>query len=817
MSRDPAHDFRDKRIEQLEAENARLAEANQALEKTLSSFGALFENSDDYILICDHRGSPMLWNSAYADIIKTIMGTEMQPGIKPHTLLPDENEIAWWENLHRRVLNGETFRTEYNYQIASDQTRYLEISYCPLYEDETIIGFSEISRDITARKQAEKALQESEAKYRILADRANDMIWIAYFRETAAPPVFEIDYVSPAVRRMTGYSPMGLKNKALSEILTPASYQHAMDTLAEALTSEQAGKRFPAQTVVLEHYCKNGTTIWLECNVSFLRDEEKNPIGIMGVSRDITEQLRIREELRKSKERYKKSEEKYRTIFENNGTPTFIVNADTTLALVNREAEKLLGYTKQEMEGRMSWRDFIVDPENMEKMQSFHDKRRQEPESAPRQYMARGRTKTGGIREVLFNVAMIPGTSQSLVSLLDLTDQRHLEKQLIEAQKMEAIGTLAGGVAHDFNNLLMGILGNVSVLMERSENDGFRQRLDYIEQYVQDGVQLTKQLLGFARGGKYEVEPVNVNTVIEKSATLFGRTHKEISIHFDFERQIRMVEADSNQIEQVLLNLYVNAWQAMPGGGDMYLSTQNVELDADFVKPFEVAPGRYACFSVTDTGIGMDEPTRQRAFDPFFTTRNKERGTGLGLASAYGIVKNHKGLIHVASKVNEGTTFTIYLPAAETTAPAADEAQDAEARDAEEAPKNEEILSGTETILLVDDEEMIRDVGREMLEGLGYRVLLADSGRQAVDTMSAHKDEIDLVILDFTMPEMSGAETFRRLQSVAPDLLVLVSSGYSLNDEVQAILQQGAKGFIQKPFNLERLSRKLREILAHPG
>ena len=511
----------------------------------------------------------------------------------------------------------------------------------------------------------------------------------------------------------------------------------------------------------------------------------------------------LRALIENSDDTVRKSELKYRTIFENNGTPTFIVNKDTTLALVNHEAEKLLGYTKQEMEGIMSWTDFIIEAKDMDKIQAYHDQRRVTPESVPRQYSAKGRTKSGEIKEVIFNVAMIPGTSQSLVSLLDITEQRRLEQQLIHAQRMESIGNLAGGVAHDFNNLLMAILGNVYLLLEQDRPCANHERLKYIEKYSYAGVNLTQQLLGFARGGKYEVVPVNLNVVIEKSSEMFGRTRREITVHRDFEPEIRMVEVDPNQMEQVLLNLYVNAAQAMPRGGDMHLTTRNVDLDAGFVNPYDCAPGQYVNFTVTDAGQGMDEATRQKVFDPFFTTKQKERGTGLGLASAYGIVKNHGGFITVRSKINQGSTFSIYLPAAKGETMMPDTQRE----------ENDEILHGSESVLLIDDEAMVLDVSRELLEGLGYSVATADSGRAAIDTLAAQTDDIDLVILDFTMPEMGGEETFRRLKSIRPDVPVLVSSGFSLNDEVREILQHERTGFIQKPFRLHTLSQKVREVL----
>ncbi|MBW1783940.1 MAG: response regulator, partial [Deltaproteobacteria bacterium] len=318
--------------------------------------------------------------------------------------------------------------------------------------------------------------------------------------------------------------------------------------------------------------------------------------------------------------------------------------------------------------------------------------------------------------------------------------------------------------------------------------------------YVRRGVQLTRQLLGMARGGKYEVKPRHINTIIKQSAEMFGRTKREITIHERYQDDVLPVEMDQGQIEQVLLNLYVNAWQAMPGGGNLYLETKNVTLDKDYVKPFSIEPGRYVKISVTDTGVGMDKATQERIFDPFFTTKEMGRGTGLGLSSVYGIIKNHGGLIDVCSEKKHGTTFDIYLPASEK-------------KIIEEKDPAEEPSRGSETVLFVDDEDMIIDVAEELLKQLGYSVLIARSGKEAIATYEENKDQIDIVVLDMIMPDMSGSETYDGLKEKHPEVKVLLSSGYSINGQATEILNRGCNGFIQKPFKMRELSQKLRVIL----
>jgi len=386
---------------------------------------------------------------------------------------------------------------------------------------------------------------------------------------------------------------------------------------------------------------------------------------------------------------------------------------------------------------------------------------------------------------------------------LDEAQQRASQSMMLfrEAQKMEAIGTLAGGIAHDFNNLLMGIEGRASImLMDKDAAHADFEHLKGIEDYVKSATDLTKQLLGFARGGKYEVRPTDLNKLIKKQNRMFGRTKKEISVRGKYQEDLWAVEVDQGQIEQVLLNLYVNAWQAMPAGGDLSLKTENVTLDEDEVKPFSVEPGRYVKISVADTGIGMDKATQERIFDPFFTTKEMGRGTGLGLASVYGIIKNHSGFINVNSDKGHGTTFDIYLPASEK-------------KPVEEKERAGDILKGSETVLLVDDELLIIEIAKALMGRLGYQVLTASSGQEAIEIYDKNKERIDIVILDMIMPDLGGGEVYDALRQMDSTVKVLLSSGYSIDGQAQDILDRGCNSFIQKPFKLDHLSQKLRDIL----
>lgn len=416
-------------------------------------------------------------------------------------------------------------------------------------------------------------------------------------------------------------------------------------------------------------------------------------------------------------------------------------------------------------------------------------------------------------------IGIIPAGKENNCSIImsDVSEQKRMEILLQRAQKMEAMSVLSGGIAHNFNNLLMGILGNVSLMLLNLDSAyPHYQKLKNIEQYVNSGAGLAKQLLGFTRGDNYEVRHINLNRIVKKQNRMFGHIKKEITICEKYENDLWTVEVDPGQIEQVLLNLYINAWQAMPGCGKLYIKTENIILDKKFTGPHHTRSGKYIKISVTDTGSGIDEAILKNIFDPFFTTKN-EQGTGLGLASAYEIIKNHGGIITARSKKNQGTTFNIYLPAFKKTV-------------IEEKEIVQRVFKSQETILLVDDEEMIIKVARQMLEELGYSVLIAESGKKAVEIISngygkevvekdikadyaeSGKPVVDLVILDLIMPDMRGDEIYKKIRKIEPDLKVLLSSGYGMDQMVSGLLKDGCNGFIQKPFSINDLSCKIRTI-----
>lgn len=533
--------------------------------------------------------------------------------------------------------------------------------------------------------------------------------------------------------------------------------------------------------------------IWMDIRAYPILDMDGRVIRIVEHWRDITE-------LKKSQASLEESEEKYRLLVENAKEAIFIFQ-DNKFRFSNRRARQMavkIGLTSQ---GK-SFVEYLHPDEPSDRAEDIENQLKGH-ELKSRATLFRLVSSQDETIWVELNTVKLTwkGKPATLNFARDITRDKELEQRFQEAQRMESIGTLAGGIAHDFNNLLMGIQGNVSLMyLDVDDSPSIEEKLKSIEECVESGSRLTKQLLGFARGGKYVVKPVEMNKILQSSANMFGRTRKLIKIEGDYEEDLWTVVADGNQIEQVLVNLYLNAWQAMQGSGEIYVKSQNVTLSSSFVKPYDVQPGRYIKISVEDTGIGMDESTQKRIFEPFFTTHEPGRGTGLGLASAFGIIKNHNGIINVESKLGSGSIFYIYLPAS-------DEEPEVEAAHAEA------ITSGEETILVVDDEAYILDVGQLMLQGLGYSVITAGGGEAAVEIFAERKDQIDLVILDLVMPYMGGDVVYEKIKQIRPDVKVLFASGHYVDEQAQALMQSGASDFLQKPFNIRQLSARIRQIL----
>ena len=596
-------------------------------------------------------------------------------------------------------------------------------------------------------------------------------------------------YINPEFVRITGYAledvPTG-KEWFLKAFPDENYRNKALETWKTDMAANIRGS-----ARVFHISCRDGSIKVLEFRATRV-DEQRAMVMLT----DITDRKRIEYALIES-------EERFRILSDNSPVGIALARPDGVFEYMNLRFTDIFGYTIEDFPDNEtflkrifpnpSYRDLVryffrEDLENFVKSRKVGER------------VVTVRTRSGADR-IMHSRMVILGNGKQLMTFEDITDIKKMEAELFHAQNMEAVGTLAGGIAHAFNNILMGIQGYTALMISETKADHpAYSRLKRIEKQVKSGADLTSQLLAFSTGGRYEVKPCSMNDLIDKTSNAFGQTRKDITIHKSLETDIWAVEIDQAQIEQVLINLYVNAQQAMPSGGDLTLKTRNVTLDEAYVRNYKVKPGNYVMLTVTDTGVGIDDRAKERIFEPFFTTREMGRGRGLGLASAYGIIRGHQGIINIYSEEGQGTTFNLFLPATEKAA-------------VKETVPPKGLLEGTETILFVDDEDVIIDVNREILESLGYKVVAAKSGQEALEVYRKLQAKISLIILDMIMPGMDGEATYDSLKKVNPELRVILSSGYSKNEQAKAILEKGCQAFIQKPFSISDLSMTIRQVL----
>ena len=646
------------------------------------------------------------------------------------------------------------------------------------------------------RANAENKLRESERRLGYIIDFLPEAI-------LAIDKDGKVIVWNKAIEEMTGYSAESMLGKGDYEYAIPF-YGKRRPILIDFVKTwdDEIEKQYTFIN-------KEGNTLYTETSVPCVRgqnrilwgkasplyDSQGNVAGAIESIHDLTERKLAEDELFREKE-------KLLTIFENAPFSMVLIDKEGRFVYINPMHINMFGYTSSEIPDGRTWfkKAFPDEAYRKEAISAWINDIKTHAVGEGRRRIFNVTCRDGSLKLINFIPVML-SNGDNIMVCEDITERKKMEEQLANAQKMEAIGTLAGGIAHDFNNILMGIQGHTSLmLLDASTNHTHFERLKRIEDLINSASKLTKQLLGFARGGKYDVKPVNINELIKKTSSIFERTKKEISINCVYEDDIWTVEADQNQIEQVLLNLYLNAWQAMPDGGNITLETKNEHIEEYNQNVHFLKPGRYVKISVIDTGIGMDEKTKERIFEPFFTTKEIGKGTGLGLAMVYGIIKNHNGFINVISSKGHGTIFEIYLPSSEKHILKVEDTK-------------QDIKQGSETLLIVDDEKSVLDVTKEILESLGYTVYSAENGEKAIKIYKEKKDEIHLILLDMIMPGLSGNETFDRIKEINPSVKVVLSTGYSLNVQAQRIMDKGCDGFLYKPFDIVQLSTKIHEVL----
>ncbi|HTS00498.1 MAG TPA: PAS domain S-box protein [Bacteroidota bacterium] len=653
-----------------------------------------------------------------------------------------------------------------------------------------------IARDVSEQKRTEVKLAASEELLRIIVEGTLDMFF--YVHDTAGA----FTYVSPSVEKITGFPPAHWKARSRDALTGGPANDGVRELGARALRD---GTTSPAYVCTVRH--ADGRPLLLEINEKpILKDG--SVIGIQGVARDITETKRLEEAILESRDALTR-------ILDQTPLAVTVLDARGNLTDVNGAWLRLFGAPSREaVVGRLNvfhspfirviglagafdtvFRGGVVDVPALAI----------DPSRAAGELPLAGSEVT--VRARMFPVFERNGRLVNVVAMMeDVTERRRLEEQLIQSQKMESIGLLAGGIAHDFNNILGGILGYASfVKAQVPKTDRIYPHLETIERSALRASDLTSQLLGFARGGKYVVGPVLVNDLVRETAELLrGTIEKNITVDTVPDAADPVVEADASQIQQVLMNLCVNARDAMPGGGTLRIATARLHAPDAFLRSVAgEGQSEYVRIDVADTGVGIDRAIRNRIFDPFFTTKEKGKGTGLGLATVYGIVKNHNGFVNVESEIGEGTTFSVYIPAVDRPAP-------------REAGTEARVAGGRETILVVDDEETIRFLVRDILEEIGYTVLAAPDGREALALYARSRGNIDLVILDMTMPGLGGKETFVRLKGIDPRVRAILSTGYAEDERAREMLALGVRAFVQKPYRVEELAAAVRRTLDAP-
>ncbi len=775
---------------------------------------------------------------------------------------------------------------------------------------------SQLKEEIAERKEVEKALRSSEEKYRFMVENVRDVIFIQDLD-------LNVEYVSPSMTQMFGYSLEEAYQIDLREVMTNESFSKAVENFKRELSIAKNNPQSDIPLMEYEYIRKDGSTFWGELRATFLRDAEGKIVSTYGILRDISDR-------KQAEEAHKDSERKYLSVIENSHTGIAIIDNNYKFSYVNSEFCSITGYSADELKGY----DFrkVLD-EDSKKMVTERYLRRQRGENVPKRYEFKILRKSGEKRDVeisstvlrdskdrtftlaqllditehkqaeqalqeseekyrhliehsndaiyllydgkfeiinekfqnMFGVSLeeanhpdfnfmdlVSPKSRDLIIerqkrlangedispryeftaiskegkevevetsvtyvrykdgiasqgvLRDVTDRKTLEDQLRQAQKMEAIGKLAGGVAHDFNNLLTVINGYTNLLQGKlkPEDVGYRE-IRQINKAGERAATLTDQLLAFSRRQVIKPEIINLNAVVSDAEKMLKRLIGEnIDLVTRLEPNLGNVKADRGQVDQILMNLIVNSRDAMPEGGKMTIETENVEMDENYVRQHVAAePGDYVMLAVSDTGEGMDEKIRSQIFEPFFTTKNRGKGTGLGLSTVFGIIKQNGGFIYCYSEPQKGTTFKIYLP------------QITEKIEDKDEEFREEFSEGNEVVLLAEDDEDVRILASHILNEQGYKVLEAKNGEEALSISENENGNIELVLTDVIMPGITGKELAEQLVSTHPNLKVIYFSGYTDDAIVRhGVLEEGIH-FIQKPFTASALLNKVRQVL----
>lgn len=751
-------------------------QAEKALRESEERYRDLVENAHDLIYEHDLEGNYISANKA----VEQITGYSLEESFHlnlAQVVAPDYLEKS--QELFHRKLAGERV-TAYEMEIiAKDGHRVaVEVNSSLVLRDGVPVGVRGIARDITERKLAEEGLRESEERYRLLFESNPQPVWV-YDLETLA-----FLAVNESAVHHYGYSREDFLAMTIKDI-RPAE---DIPALYESVAGSSEGVDAAG---IWRHLKKDGTIIEVEITSHLLVFDDRRAELIL--AHDITERKRAEADL-----------VRLAAAVEQTADSIVITDLKGNIQYVNPAFERITGYAKEEVLNQNSriLKSGKTDPAVYKELWEM---------------IARGdvwighltnRRKDGTLFEERVTISAIFDESHEIVNYVavkqDISDFIQLEEQLRQSQKMEAIGQLAGGVAHDFNNLLTVIGGYSSILLNKLDQDSpFRTSVEEIKKASDRASGLTRQLLAFSRKQILQPKILDLNVVVSDLDKMVRRLiGEDIDLLAITDPNLGKVKADPGQIEQVLLNLIVNARDAMPGGGKLTIETANAALSADYALSHAAVGGPYVMLAVSDTGCGMDAELQKHVFEPFFTTKVTSKGTGLGLATVYGIVKQSDGHIWLYSEPGKGTSFKIYLPCVDEIV-----ADQANAAGMPLVPK------GTETLLLVEDEDQVRQIVQAILEQQGYDVLPAANGEEALKLAELHGSKIDLLLTDVVMPQMSGRELAQELTTILPQLKVLYMSGYTDDAIVRHGLLDASLSFIQKPFDAATAARKVREVL----
>lgn len=724
-----------------------------------------------------------------SDYVETMLGYSVEewlstPNFWLQIVHPDDQKQAAQDAAEDFAVGGSHVRA-FRWMRKDGTSVWVESTSTVITDDEgQPVGMRGVTIDISERKRAAEALRQSEERYRDLVENAHDIIYSHDLEGNYTS-------VNRAGEQITGYTHAESMAMNMRDTVAPEYTGRIREMMRRKLEGDEA------TSYEMEILAKNGRRIAVEVNTKLMY-QDGVPVGVQGIARDITERKLAQAELNRLAAAVKQTADSI-----------LITDPHGNIEYVNPAFERITGYSKEEVLGKNPriLKSGRTDPAIYSELWETIS------QGGVWAGQLLNRKKDGTLFNERATISAVFDDSGKIAHFLavkqDITHEIQLEEQLRQSQKMEAIGQLAGGVAHDFNNLLTAINGYSSLALQRiDENHPLRNYLEEIKKAGDRAANLTRQLLAFGRKQILQPSPINLNEVVNDMNKMLRRLiGEDITLIAKLDPLLKKIQADPGQIEQVLVNLVVNARDAMPQGGILTIETASVELDEEYVaKRLGTRPGNYVMLAVSDTGTGMDEQTKARIFDPFFTTKEKGKGTGLGLSTVYGIVKQSGGNIWVYSEPGRGTTFKVYLPQIEAVVTPAEKAK-------AEVP----IPSGTETVLLVEDEDVVRGLARQILEQAGYKVIESSRGREAVRLYSESDRPIDLLLTDVVMPETSGKEVADQLTALNSKLKVLFMSGYT--DE--AIVHHGVLDsnieFIQKPFTPAALARKVREVLDANG